>query len=243
MMRLKDKVALVTGAGAGIGQAVADLFAREGATVFAGDLASAQDSCVAGAVALPLDVTSEPGWQRVVDTVIERCGRLDVLVNAAGTLACERLDELAADSWAAGIAMNQTGVFLGMREAVGVMRRQKSGAIVNIAPALRPVAAGWAHACHATTGAVRSMSKNAALACGMDGIRINTVLAGFVCWSQSDQNVSALGRRLVSPGLQRGVSPIEVAYGCLFLASDEASGVSGAELAIDGGHLAAVPTP
>lgn len=222
MMRLKDKVALVTGAEAGVGLAVADLFVREGATVFASDQV-APNNCSSDVFALALDVTNELAWQSVVDRVIERSGRLDVLVNAAVAPSYERLDELSATSWMLSVALNQTGVFFGMREAVGVMRRQKAGAIVNIALSPHRPTAGEACAWHAATGAVCSMSKDAALACKADGIRINAVLSGFT-------------RTPVLPG----VAPMQVAYGCLFLCSDEASGISGAELAIDGnGPMAA----
>jgi len=223
MMRLKDKVALVTGAEAGIGFAVAKLFVEEGATVFASDPAASNDRSP-DVCALALDVTSELAWQSAVDRVIERSGRLDVLVNAAAAASYERLDELSVSSWMWSIALNQTGVFLGMREAVGVMRRQKAGAIVNIAPALNHLPAGEAYACHATTGAVRSMTRNAALACMTDNIRINVVLSGFV-----------------QPPMLCGVAPIQVAHGCLFLCSDEAGGISGAELAIDGSGPVAAP--
>jgi 3alpha(or 20beta)-hydroxysteroid dehydrogenase len=111
-----------------------------------------------------------------------------------------------------------------MREAVSVMRRQKAGAIVNIAPALHHPLTREAYACHATTGAVRSMTRNAALACMTDNIRVNVVLSGFA-----------------QAPMLRGVAPIQVAYGCLFLCSDEAGGISGAELAIDGSGPVAAP--
>lgn len=220
MMRLKDKVALVTGAEAGVGLAVADLFVREGATVFASDQV-APNSCPPDVCALALDVTNELAWQSVVDRVIERSGRLDVLVNAAVASSYERFDELSANAWMEAIALNQTGVFFGIREAVGVMRRQQAGAIVNVVPAPHHPAAG-AYACHAATGAVCSMSRNAALACRANGIRINVVLSGFV-----------------PTPVQRGVAPIQVAQGCLFLCADESSGITGAELLIDGNGPAA----
>jgi len=216
MMRLKDKVALVTGAEAGVGLAVTDLFVQEGAMVFASGHA-ASNSHSADVHTLSLDVTSELAWQSTVDRVIERSGRLDVLVNVAVAPSYERLDELSADAWMLAIALNQTGVFFGMREAVGVMRRQRAGAIVNVALAPHHPAAAGAHACHAATGAVRSMSRDAALTCRADGIRINVVLSAF---AQTPQLL--------------GAAPIQVAHGCLFLCSDEASGISGAELAIEG---------
>jgi NAD(P)-dependent dehydrogenase (short-subunit alcohol dehydrogenase family) len=131
-MRLQGKVALITGAASGIGYAISELFAKEGAAVFASDIAAPEKPYSEGIEAITLDVTSEDDWEAAVDSVIEKSGRLDVLINNAGIIAYERLDELDIKDWLRLIAVDQTGVFLGMREAVRVMRRQKSGSIVNI---------------------------------------------------------------------------------------------------------------
>lgn len=238
-MRLQGKVALVTGAAGGIGYAVSKLFAEEGATVFAADIASPQAPYANGTKAMTLDVTREDAWEAAVDTIIEKSGHLDVLINNAGIIAYEPLHELEMDAWQRMIAVDQTGVFLGMREAVRVMRRQKSGSIVNISSIWGSAAVAGAHSYHAAKGAVRNMSKNAAMTYVADGIRVNSVHPGFIHTPLTDAQAADLNEVVIaSTPMKRGGKPIEVAYGCLFLASDEASYITGTELVIDGGYLA-----
>jgi NAD(P)-dependent dehydrogenase (short-subunit alcohol dehydrogenase family) len=238
-MRLQDKVVLVTGAASGIGYAVAELFAKEGAKVFASDIRPPKTAYPSGVHALSLDVTSEVQWRAAVSAVVEKAGRLDVLVNNAGIIAYEPLDELSLDAWHHMIAVDQTGVFLGMREAVRVMRRQKSGSIINISSIWGSAAVAGAHSYHATKGAVRNMSKNAALTYVADGIRVNSVHPGFIHTPLTDAQAAGLNEAVIAATpMKRGGQPMEIAYGCLFLASDESSYVTGAELVIDGGYLA-----
>jgi 3alpha(or 20beta)-hydroxysteroid dehydrogenase len=238
-MRLQGKVVLVTGAASGIGHAVAELFATEGAIVFASDIASPKLAYSNGIEALKLDVTREEDWEAAVDTIIEKNGRLDVLINNAGIIAYEPLHELEMNAWMTMIAVDQTGVFLGMREAIRVMRRQKSGSIVNISSIWGSAAVAGAHSYHAAKGAVRNMSKNAAMTYVADGIRVNSVHPGFIHTPLTDAQAPELNQVVIaSTPMKRGGESIEVAYGCLYLASDESSYVTGAELAIDGGYLA-----
>jgi 3alpha(or 20beta)-hydroxysteroid dehydrogenase len=230
---------LVTGAASGIGHAVAELFASEGATVFASDIASPKLAYSDGIEALKLDVTSEDNWEAAVDTIVERTGRLDVLINNAGIIAYEPLHELEVNAWMKMIAVDQTGVFLGMREAVRVMRRQKSGSIVNISSIWGSAAVAGAHSYHAAKGAVRNMTKNAAMTYVADGIRVNSVHPGFIHTPLTDAQAPDLNEVVIAATpMKRGGNPSEVAYGCLYLASDESSYVTGAELVIDGGYLA-----
>ncbi|MDM0015310.1 SDR family oxidoreductase [Variovorax sp. J22P168] len=238
-MRLQGKVVLVTGAASGIGQAVSELFAKEGATVFASDIASAETPYSSGIHAMTLDVTSEDAWQNAVDAVVQKSGRLDVLINNAGIIAYEPVHELDLNAWNRMIAVDQTGVFLGMREAVRVMRRQKSGSIVNISSIWGNAAVAGAHSYHAAKGAVRNMSKNAAMTYVAEGIRVNSVHPGFIHTPLTDAQAGDLNDAVIaSTPMKRGGTPLEVANGCLFLASDEASYITGIELVIDGGYLA-----
>jgi NAD(P)-dependent dehydrogenase (short-subunit alcohol dehydrogenase family) len=238
-MRLQEKVVLVTGAASGIGHAVSELFAGEGATVFASDIAEPETPYSNSIEAITLDVTREDAWEAAVDAVVERTGRLDVLVNNAGIIAYEPLDELDMADWMRMIAVDQTGVFLGMREAVRVMRRQKSGSIINVSSIWGSAAVAGAHSYHAAKGAVRNMSKNAAMTYVGDGIRVNSVHPGFIHTPLTDAQAPDLNASVIaSTPMKRGGTPLEVAYGCLFLASDEASFVTGTELVIDGGYLA-----
>jgi NAD(P)-dependent dehydrogenase (short-subunit alcohol dehydrogenase family) len=238
-MRLHDKVVLITGAASGIGYAIAELFAREGATVFASDIESPATRYSPRIVPLTLDVTSEDDWAKAIEVVIEKCGRLDVLINNAGIIAYEPLHELQMEAWLRMIAVDQTGVFLGMREAVRVMRPRRSGSIVNISSIWGSAAVAGAHSYHAAKGAVRNMSKNAAMTYVADGIRVNSVHPGFIHTPLTDSQAPDLNSAVIAATpMKRGGTPIEVAYGCLYLASDESSYVTGVELVIDGGYLA-----
>lgn len=238
-MRLQDKVVLVTGAASGIGRAVTDLFVQEGAQVIASDVAEPAQPYVAGVEAIRLDVTQEADWAAAVTAIVAKYGRLDVLVNNAGIIAYEPLDALGIEAWNRMIAVDQTGVFLGMREAVRAMRPRKSGSIVNISSIWGSAAVAGAHSYHAAKGAVRNMSKNAALTYVGDGIRVNSVHPGFIHTPLTDAQAADLNDAVIdATPMKRGGQPIEIAYGVLYLASDEASYVTGTELVIDGGYLA-----
>lgn len=238
-MRLQDKVVLITGGASGIGAATGQLFSAEGAVVIAGDIVSPDRPHQAGITPLHLDVTREEDWTTAVDEIISTYGRLDVLVNNAGIIAYEPIHELDLDHWMRMIAVDQTGVFLGMREAVRVMRPNKTGSIINISSIWGSVAVSGAHAYHATKGAVRNMTKNAAITYVSDGIRVNSVHPGFIDTPLTQAQAADLNDDVIAATpMKRGGRPIEVAYGCLFLASDESSYVTGIELPIDGGYLA-----
>jgi NAD(P)-dependent dehydrogenase (short-subunit alcohol dehydrogenase family) len=224
-MRLQGKVALVTGAASGIGYAVTELFASEGAKVFACDVKSPGRPYPASVEAIKLDVTNESDWAAAVEAIVRQTDRLDVLINNAGIIAYEPLDELDLANWQKMIAVDQTGVFLGMREAVRVMRRQHSGSIVNISSIWGSAAVGGAHAYHAVKGAVR--------------IRVNSVHPGFIDTPLTEAQAPQFNEAVIAATpMKRAGKPVEIAYGCLFLASDESSYVTGTELVIDGGYLA-----
>ena len=238
-MRLEGKVALITGAAGGIGHAVAGLFASEGAIVIAADIKPPQKPYAGDVETIMLDVTREEQWASAVAAIVRKHGRLDVLINNAGIIAYEPLDKLEMKDWQKMIAVDQTGVFLGMREAVRVMRKQQAGAIVNISSIWGSAAVSGAHSYHAAKGAARNMSKNAAMTYAGEGIRVNSVHPGFIHTPLTDAQNPDLNRIVIdTTPMKRGGQPIEIAYGCLFLASDEASYVTGAELNIDGGYLA-----
>ena len=237
-MRLQGKVALVTGAASGIGYAVARLFAKEGATVFAGDIAIPEMPHADGIEAMALDVTREDDWEAAIDTIIQKTGRLDVLINNTGIIDYEPLHELEMKTWMQRMTVDQTGVFLGMREAVRVMRRKKTGSIVNISSIWGGGAVAGVHSCHIAKGAVHNMSKNAAMSYAAEGIRVNSVHPGFIHTPLADAQAPEDMAVIASISMKRAGTPMEVAYGCLFLASDEASYVTGTELVIDGGYLA-----
>lgn len=238
-MKLRDKITLVTGAASGIGSAIAQLFAEEGAVVFAADITTMPSPQVPRVETIALDVTREQDWSTAIETIVARHGRLDVLVNNAGIIAYEAIHELELEHWSRLLAVDQTGVFLGMRGAIRVMRRQASGAIVNISSIWGSAAVAGAHAYHAAKGAVRNMTKNAAVTYATEGIRINSVHPGFIDTALTRAQAADLNARVIaSTPMKRAGTPVEVARGCVYLASDDASYVTGAELVIDGGYLA-----
>ena len=232
-------MALITGAAGGMGHAVANLFASEGAKVVATDVQDPEPAYGKEVRFRHLDVTDEAAWRRAVGEILEQEGRLDVLVNNAGVIAYEPLHELTLEDWQRVVAVNQAGVFLGMREAVPAMRQGGGGSIVNFSSIWGNVAVPGAHAYHATKGAVRNMSKNAALTYAGENIRVNSVHPGFIDTPLTQAQAPEINEQVIeATPLKRAGRPDEVAYGCLFLASDEASFVTGSELVIDGGYLA-----
>ena len=246
-MRLKDKVAIITGGAHGMGEAEAKLFAAEGAKVVVADILADEAETVAAAIrggggeatAAKIDVTSEAEWAGLIAKTLAIHGRLDVLVNNAGISGSSVGDPDGLDGWHRIIAVNQTSVFLGTKLAAEQMAKTGGGSIVNISSIMGFVGSTSGHpAYHASKGAVRIYSKAAAARYGPSGVRVNTVHPGYMPPMLNATNAGERDAKIALTPLRRIGRPIEVAYGVLFLASDEASFVTGAELVIDGGFIA-----
>jgi NAD(P)-dependent dehydrogenase (short-subunit alcohol dehydrogenase family) len=249
-MRLENKVALITGAASGMGASMARIFAGEGAKVVVADVLEAEGKAVVADITRAngaamfhrLDVSNEAEWKAAVDAALAAYGRLDILVNNAGLSgsAVEDLFETAA--WDRLMAVNAGGVFLGMKFAVPLMTAQGGGAIINVSSISGITGQHGVHVGYnASKGAVRTLTKAAAVQHGADNIRVNSVHPGLMPPMRSsgrtaDPEVRAKMLRQVPMG--RAGRPEEVANAVLFLASDEASYITGAELWVDGGYLA-----
>jgi len=246
-MRLKDKVAIITGAAHGMGEAEAQLFAAEGAKVIVADILADEAARVAAtiidgggaAVSAQIDVTNEAQWKSLIDKTLTAYGRLDILVNNAGISGSSVGDPDGLDGWHRIIAVNQTSVFLGTKLAAEQMAKTGGGSIVNISSIMGFVGGASGHPAYcASKGAVRIYSKAAAVRYGPLGVRVNTVHPGYMPPMLNATNAAERDDKIALTPLRRIGKPIEVAYGVLFLASDEASFVTGAELVIDGGFIA-----
>jgi NAD(P)-dependent dehydrogenase (short-subunit alcohol dehydrogenase family) len=246
-VRLDRKAAIVTGAGHGMGEAEARLFALEGARVIVADVLEEEAERVAAdiraaggeATAARVDVTSEPEWVAVIGNAVSTYGRLDVLVNNAGISGSSVGEPNGLDGWNRIIAVNQTSVFLGTKLAAEQMAKTGGGSIVNISSIMGFVGSTSGHpAYHASKGAVRIYSKAAAVRYGPMGVRVNTIHPGYMPPMLNATNAGERDAKIAMTPLRRIGKPIEVAYGVLFLASDEASFVTGTELVIDGGFIA-----
>lgn len=251
-MRLKDKVALVTGAASGMGAATARLFAREGARgVVVADLLEKEGRAVvaeiekAGGKAsfVSLDVTNEDQWKAAVDKTVATYGGLDVLVNNAGISGSGEQDLYDTDAWHRLMGINATGVFLGMKHGIAAMKKAgRRGSVINLSSISGIVGQGYIHVGYnASKGAVRLITKAGAAQHGKDGIRVNSVHPGLMPpMRTSGRTADPVMREKTLKGvpMRRAGEVDEVAYAILFLASDEASYVTGAELVVDGGWTA-----
>ena len=246
-MRLEGKVAIVTGAASGMGAATARRFAKEGAKVVIADMLEAEGKQVAAeigaaAVFMSLNVTDEANWMKVAADTVARFGKLDILVNNAGISGSAVNDLLETAIWHRVMDVNSTGVFLGTAACVPQMRKAGGGSIINLSSISGVVGQTMVHmAYNASKGAVRTMTKSTAVQFGPDKIRCNSVHPGLMppmrtSGATADPVVRAKMLRAVPLGRNGEVD--EVANAILFLASDEASYVTGAELYVDGGYLA-----
>jgi len=249
-MRLAGKVALISGGARGMGEAEARLFAREGARVAIGDILEAEGTAVEADIKakggevlfVKLDVTSETDWQRAVEAAVGRFGRLDILVNNAGIGGSSRFEDTTVEAWDRMMDVNAKGVFLGTRAAVPAMRRAGGGSIVNISSQLGLVGMPESSPPYqASKGAVRLLTKLTALQYAGERIRCNSVHPGPIVTPMTERRRAdpAIYKRMVGRiPLGRYGEADEVAYGVLYLASDEAAFVTGSELVIDGGWTA-----
>lgn len=250
-MRLKDKVALITGAASGMGAATARLFAREGAkAVFVADVLEKEGTAVVAeiekaggkAAFLPLDVTREDQWRMAIAKV-ESAGGLDVLVNNAGISGSAEEDLYDTAAWERLMAVNATGVFLGMKHGIAAMRKTgRGGSVINLSSVSGIVGQGYIHVGYnASKGAVRLITKAGAAQHGKDRIRVNSVHPGLMPPMRTSGRTAdpeTRAKTLKGVPLGRAGEVDEVAYAVLFLACDESSYVTGAELVVDGGWTA-----
>jgi len=238
MKQLKNKVAIVTGANQGIGLAITKQFAEQGAIVYAFDIK--EDADYGNDVFfIKTDVTNEENWKTSVQQVLKEQGRIDILVNNAGVIAYTPIHEIELEEWHRLIAVDQTGVLLGMKHVIPQMLKQKSGSVINISSIWGKVGAANVIAYNAAKGAVVLMTKNAAITYAKDGIRVNSVNPGFIKTPLTDNQAAALNKIVIdNTPMGRGGEPEEIANGVTFLASDRASFITGSELVIDGGYTA-----
>ncbi len=250
MGRLDGKVALISGGARGQGAAEARLFAQEGSKVVFGDVLDEDGGKVeeqirelgGEATYVHLDVTRAADWRTAVATAVNKYGRLDVLVNNAGILIRKGIEDTSEEEWDRIMAVNAKGVFLGTKHAIPAMRRAGGGSIVNISSVAGLVGSPYGSAAYtATKGAVRLFTKVTAIQHARDKIRCNSVHPGLIDTPMVQDSLAepaSRQERLRRIPLGRMGTVEDIAYGVLYLASDESSFVTGSELVIDGGTTA-----
>lgn len=246
---LTGRVALVTGAARGIGAASVRRLAEQGATVIATDVLDGEGEALAATLTTEgmqvayrhLDVADESSWAAVIGQTLSENGRLDILVNNAGIGTMPDVETETVEGWDHLIAINQKGVWLGMRAAIPVMRQSGGGSVINVSSIFGAVGGfGGSVAYHASKGAVRLMTKNAAIRYAKEGIRVNSVHPGFIDTPMVEQVKGTDLETLIvanTPMGRMGRSE-EVAEVIGFLASDRSSYMTGSEVYVDGGWTA-----
>lgn len=245
--RLEGKVALISGGASGLGEAQAILFAREGASVVIGDLQEELGRAVAACIVdeggdarfVRLDVTDVNSWHDAVSAAVQAHGKLTTLINNAGIFHPGGVESETIEGWQRMIAVNQTGVFLGMKAAASALLASGNAAVVNISSLYGLIGSPDAISYHASKAAVRVMGKGAALEFAKRGIRVNTIFPGQIR-TPILGDITPEQDAAIKASIPMGMvgDPMDIAHGSLFLASDEARYVTGAELWIDGGWYA-----
>jgi len=254
MNRLKGKVAVITGASLGIGRAAAIRLAQEGARVAITDILdipgadAVNDISNAGGDAAywHLDVSREKDVARVMSEIAARWGRIDILVNNAGISGVNKpTDQIAEEEWDALMAVNVKGVFFCTKHAIPFLRTAGGGSIINISSIYGMIGAGDVPPYHASKGAVREMSKNDAIIFAKDKIRVNSLHPGFIWTPMVENFAKAAGDVEEVRKALNALHPLghigeadDIAWGIVYLASEEAKFVTGSELVIDGGYTA-----
>ena len=248
-MRLKNKVALISGGARGMGATEAKLFALEGAKVVIGDILEAEGQQTEAEINesggeclfIGLEVTSEGDWQRAVAEAVAKFGRIDILVNNAGIDLRAKVEDTTPEMWDREMNINAKGVFLGTKAAIPQMRKSGGGSIINISSMWGLVGSGGSAGYHASKGAVRLFTKSTAIQYARESIRVNSIHPGAIAtpMTETPRGDPEINQRILEgTPLGRWARPEEVAYGALYLASDESSFVTGSELVIDGGWTA-----
>ncbi|MCH2501426.1 MAG: glucose 1-dehydrogenase [SAR202 cluster bacterium] len=248
-MRLENKVALISGGARGMGAVEAKMFVQEGAKVVIGDVldedgkqTEAEINEAGGeCVFVHLDVTDETAWQDAVAAAVDRFGKLDILVNNAGIARINNVEDTTSDEWDLVMDINAKGVFLGTKAAIPEIRKAGGGSIVNIS-SIAGLTGGRTSSYAASKGAVRLLTKSTAIQYAGESIRCNSVHPGVIETPMTTPMMlnTQEGRDLNASRhpLGRVGQPEDIAYGVLFLASDESSFMTGSELVIDGGLTA-----